>query len=143
MSSKLVIILVLLIVSLPRFSFCEDHYQNVDASRGRSAESKEEIKNSITSLWSKLRFSIATGDIDTALDCIEESQRAAVRQSLDLLKDHLKEMASGLSTLEKCDIPDNAKRVVCEFVRKEGDQVQSFEAQFVRDRQGNWKIYYF
>jgi hypothetical protein len=116
---------------------------NKHNSRGLSSQTKQEIGSNIFSLWDKFRSALSRNDLNTALDCIELSQRRIYQQNFNLLKDHLQEIAADLTDLEKCDLHDDAVNVECDIVSKKSGQTQASPVQFVRDLEGTWRIYFF
>jgi hypothetical protein len=116
---------------------------NKHNSRGLPPQTKQEIESNIFSLWNKFRSALSRNDMNTALDCIELSQRRIYQQNFNLLKDHLQEIATDLTDLEKCSLHDDSVNVECDIVSKKGGQVQASPVQFVRDLEGTWKIYFF
>ncbi len=114
-------------------------------ARGLSPQSKEDIERNIFSLWSRFRSALSKSDMMAALECIAVSQRSKYKSTLEQLHAHLKEVASDLGNIENCkDIEANVVSIECDNLKKnKGEAISNYVVQFVRDMDGNWRIYFF
>ena len=93
------------------------------------------------SIWEQFKAALRNDDINTALTFIEESSQSRYSEIFQVIDANLPDFVEGMGTLT-LESQDEG-RVVYEMDHQDGSIIYGFPVVFIKDDDGNWKIYNF
>jgi len=92
-------------------------------------------------VWALFKAALWTGDRDKALTFVAEISREKYAEIFQILQPHLQDYVTGMGemTLSSCE-PTEVKY---EMLHQDGPQTLSFPVFFIKDEDGNWRIFNF
>jgi hypothetical protein len=92
-------------------------------------------------IFEQFKAALAAGDINTALTFIAEVSRDRYAEIFEAIGSNLPNFAAGMGTLTLESQDEDA--AVYEMTHQDGSTTYSFPVVFIKDDDGNWKIYNF
>lgn len=93
------------------------------------------------SIWEQFKAALRNDDINTALTFIEESSQSRYSEIFQIIGANLPDFVAGMGTLT-LESQDEG-RAVYEMDHQDGSIIYGFPVVFMKDDDGNWKIYNF
>ncbi|MGA2092174.1 MAG: hypothetical protein ABSH16_02040 [Sedimentisphaerales bacterium] len=93
------------------------------------------------SIWEQFKAALAAGDVNTALTFVLETSREKYAEIFQVIGSNLPDFAAGIGTLILQSQDEDT--TVYEMTHQDGDTTYSFPVIFIKDSDGNWKIYNF
>lgn len=92
-------------------------------------------------VFGSFKAALAAGDVNEALTFITEISREKYAEIFQIIKPHLSDYAAGMGQM----IFDRHRdgEVKYEMLHQEGELVLSFPVFFIRDEDGNWRLFNF
>jgi hypothetical protein len=100
-----------------------------------------ELSTLLQGKWNAMRTSLATGDINGALDIFSSNAKDLYSYNFNLLSDHLAEIAAGLQDITFIDMYDGETEF--EMLGEQDGTTYSFYVLFVLDGDGIWRLRFF
>ena len=101
----------------------------------------EELNALLSAKWNSMKTSLTNSDVTSALEYIAENAKGMFEYNLNLLIDHLPEVAANLNDISLVKMK-NGKAEYNVLGNQDGT-TYSFYVLFVKDHDGIWRIRFF
>lgn len=113
---------------------CDNRIIKVEVTKERPGRSPLHV-------WAIFKAALWVGDVDRALAFAAEISRQDYEEIFQIIESHIQDYLTGMGTMTLSSRNDDAAKY--ETTHENGGQTYSFPVFFIKDEDGNWRIFRF